>query len=1094
MQRASSARVRFGGFELHLISGELSSGDGKVLLQEQPLQILRMLIDRDGEPVTREEIKNRLWPNDTIVEFDQSINAVIRNLRKALADSADQPTYIETLARRGYRLKVLVEWIEDSSDEVAVVGDGAAARMQPEPSLVGQKVSHYRVLEVIGGGGMGMVYKAEDLKLGRQVALKFLPPELATDPDALQRFEREARASSSLDHPNICTIHEVGEHDGQPFLVMQLLHGETLRDRLSALAADHKRLSLQELLDIALQICGGLQAAHDKGIIHRDIKPANIFLTTSGQVKILDFGIAKLLEAPGAGSANAVVEAPDLAAAEPAVEAPDFSPANTDANDAGLQPRPGLKPNGVDEPDRRAEAQLFHQAATRDATITRFGMALGTAGYMSPEQVRGEILDARTDIFSFGLVIYEMAAGQRAFHGETAAVVHNAILNTVPVPARQLNPEAPSQLEAIIDRALEKDREKRYQSAAGLSDDLARVRIRAAGGKAKWKRRAAWLGAAALLALIATLIARSIRPNAAPAREVREQQFTANPFDQPVTGAAISPDGKYVAYYDMTGLYLRPVDSGESRPISVPASVGGRLHIWWLPDGRTLLADALGVDGWNIWLIPIAGASQPQLLYKHAVYPAISPDGRSIVFLSYEGIQRRGTEIWVGDIAGGSPRRLIAAAETEYFSVPIWSPDGQWIAYGRRWKLSDGSSLSAIEARPAVGGSSRTLVAESSLSNTNAYHLLGGVIFTASWSPDWRLLFSAYTGGSALLTEGRYSLWQAKVDPNALELAGKPERLTEPSELAVGYLTMSANGKRATMVKNRSWIDVYVGELATDGSRMKSPIRLTQDDRGSLLDGWTRDSQAVLFDSDRSGRREIFQQRPDDMFAESILKTDTDVSSAQTSPDGKWILYENDGASGSTTSILRRPSEGGTSEKVLDVGHSEADAFWCSWNVRADSPCVLGLRNGHELVLYSFDPIRGKGGQVGNIEVTEAPASVYYWGLSPDGSTLAVVDGKFGAQIKLLTLGDRTWRDLPVQTNDNHLYSIAWAADGKSFFVCSQSGDSYNLLHVASDGKVQQLLRTRLRGAFNPIASPDGKHLAFQIQEYNNNVWMIENF
>ena len=282
MQRASSARVRFGYFEVHLISGELSNGDGKILLQQQPLQVLRMLIERDGEPVTRDEIKSKLWPNDTIVEFDQSINAVIRNLRKALGDSADQPTYIETLARRGYRLKVPVEWIADSLDEVSALGQGTPLRQQADINLIGQKVSHYRVLEVIGGGGMGMVYKAEDLKLGREVALKFLPPELATDPVALQRFEREARAASSLDHPNICTIHEVGEHDSQPFIVMQLLHGETLRDRLSALAADQKRLSLQELLDIAVQICDGLQAAHAKGIIHRDIKPANIFLTTSG--------------------------------------------------------------------------------------------------------------------------------------------------------------------------------------------------------------------------------------------------------------------------------------------------------------------------------------------------------------------------------------------------------------------------------------------------------------------------------------------------------------------------------------------------------------------------------------------------------------------------------------------------------------------------------------------------------------------------------------------------------------------------------------------------------------------------------------------
>ena len=321
----------------------------------------------------------------------------------------------------------------------------------------------------------------------------------------------------------------------------------------------------------------------------------------------------------------------------------------------------------------------------------------------------------------------------------------------------------------------------------------------------------------------------------------------------------------------MTGLYLRPVDSGESRPINLPPSVGGRLQLWWLPDGRNLVADAAGVDGWNIWLISVAGASQPKLLYKHAIYPASSPDGRSIVFLRYEGMARDGTEVWVGDVAGGNPRRLIAAAEDEHFFTPSWSPDGRWIAYGRKWKTPDHSWLSTIEARPAGGGSPRTLVAESSLSNTNAFQLLGGIIFTSAWSSDWRLLFSAYSGQQPLLTEASYSLWQARMDPNTVEMVGKPEPLIEASPLAIGYLTLDAEGKRGTILKSRSWIDVYVGELDADGSRMQTPVRLTQDDRGSILDGWTRDSLALLFDSDRSGRREIFQQRPSDKFAESIL-------------------------------------------------------------------------------------------------------------------------------------------------------------------------------------------------------------------------------
>src|SRR5712672_552924 len=296
MHTLPSERVRFGAFELDLGTGELRSIEApgpnpKVLLREQVFQVLRMLLEREGKIVTREEIKSRLWANDTVVDFDHSINATIKTLRRALGDSADNPRYIETLARRGYRLLVATEWPE--SKPGSAEDESAFLPAQPEPGhLIGKKVSHYRVLDVIGGGGMGMVYRAEDLKLGRSVALKFLPEELTSDAVALQRFEREAQAASSLNHPNICTIHAIEEHEGQPFIAMELLEGETLQSRMAAL--EPKALPFNELSEIAMQVCGGLEAAHQRGIIHRDIKPANIFLCKSGTVKTLDFGLAKL--------------------------------------------------------------------------------------------------------------------------------------------------------------------------------------------------------------------------------------------------------------------------------------------------------------------------------------------------------------------------------------------------------------------------------------------------------------------------------------------------------------------------------------------------------------------------------------------------------------------------------------------------------------------------------------------------------------------------------------------------------------------------------------------------------------------------------
>ena len=461
-------RARLGDFEVDFRSGEVWAGDRAVRIQEKSLRVLQILVEHAGELVTREEIQRKLWPNDTIVDFEHGINNAIKLLRRTLCDSPIEAKYIETIPRRGYRLIVPVKWVgpEDSSN--AAVINEVGTHVPPQAGLIGKKVSHYRVLEVLGGGGMGMVYKAEDLRLGRPVALKFLPPELAGDPLALQRFEREARAASSLDHPNICTIYEVEEYDGQPFIVMQLLQGETLREQLGTLATAQKKMTLDELLDIAFQICNGLEEAHAKGIIHRDIKPANIFLCRSGQVKILDFGIAKLVEAPD-----------EIIRIQQSLSSPSNGPSSLEG---GLQ-----------------------LAQSADATLTRVGVAMGTAGYMSPEQVRGEKLDARTDIFSFGLVLYEMATGQRAFTGETAALVHDAILNSDPTPARQLNSDISPALDTVIRKTLEKDCDRRYQTAARMRGDLEQIKP-----KSPLLLRTKWRWSAAAALLIVALAAASL--------------------------------------------------------------------------------------------------------------------------------------------------------------------------------------------------------------------------------------------------------------------------------------------------------------------------------------------------------------------------------------------------------------------------------------------------------------------------------------------------------------------------------------------------------------------------------------------------------
>jgi tRNA A-37 threonylcarbamoyl transferase component Bud32 len=418
--------------------------------------------------------------------------------------------------------------------QTAALDVGPAGTASAGP-LTGMSISHYRVLEKLGGGGMGVVYKAEDTKLGRLVALKFLPEELSRHREAIGRFQREARAASALNHPNICTVHDIDAEGDRDFIVMELLEGVTLKHQVNG-----KPLPLEQVLELAIQIADALEAAHGKGIIHRDIKPANVFVTARGYIKILDFGLAKLTTRGLAVGGRPV--APDAA--------------------------------------------MELETAAIEQTLTRPGLALGTVSYMSPEQARGEELDPRTDLFSFGALLYEMATGQQAFGSDSIAFVFIAILQKTPPPPSSLNVDLPARLEEIIAKALEKDRSMRYKSASELKADLkrlkrdtdshtaapARVDDRAAS-RGLYARRWTTLAATFALAVAALLGLRSrwwTPGGRQPLPEPITRQITFNPTEQPVSLASISPDGKYIAYGDLAGLHLRQIDTGETNLLPVP--------------------------------------------------------------------------------------------------------------------------------------------------------------------------------------------------------------------------------------------------------------------------------------------------------------------------------------------------------------------------------------------------------------------------------------------------------------------------------------------------------------------------------------------